>query len=576
MAFNLINFKKGTLAGLNTLKTRNEIEEGTFYLTIDTNKDTSRLYIGTGANTALPVNSNITTVTNKEDLTSSHAAPFNDGDFAYVTNGNILAVKIGDAWKQINTPPTEDDYKYLESVTYNLSVTNGVATIQWDGYRSDKDHVQGAFKVTGSNGITVSTTDGTAPDVDLLTISGDPATLSASAPTQAQQSTTISLSSTGNSASGSVVLAAGNNVQLTGTQDNITITATDTVNASLAITAGSGTGANQSTNGFTVAVTDTNDTVRGDIDPLITVLSNEAGTTTETYHFVNGTAALPVYTKDEINRRLNALDGMKYRGSVGSGGTYTSLSQITSPAVGDTFKLSSDIENIPVAGNTTANAKAGDLLIANSSATPAETGGVITSGLYFDIIPSGNDIQEYGFTQQEHGINLYDKAAEEAIGGIKLAAGTEMAVSDTWDSATHQQTITVNHATISSATNGKPTTGTAQNQEMGTAITINAVTGLTTENGHVTGVAVTPYVLKDTNLTLTSISSSATAPATGNNVGKLATVSTALAGQDGNNDPLNLTAAAVNFASDNLQVTAAAGTGGANDQVKMNFVWGQF
>lgn len=35
MAFDLINFKKGTLAGLNTLKTNNGIEEGTFYLTID-------------------------------------------------------------------------------------------------------------------------------------------------------------------------------------------------------------------------------------------------------------------------------------------------------------------------------------------------------------------------------------------------------------------------------------------------------------------------------------------------------------------------------------------------------------
>ena len=570
MAFNLINFKKGTLAGLNTLKQNNGIEEGTFYLTIDTNKDTSRLYIGTGANTALPVNSNITTVTNKEDLSSSHAAPFNDGDFAYVTNGNILAVKIGDAWKQINTPPTAADYKYLESVTYNLSVSNGVATIQWDGYRSDNDHILGSFKVAGSNGITVSTTDGTDPDVDLLTISGDPATLSASAPTQAQQSTTISLSSTGNSASGSVVLTAGDNVKLTGTQDNITIAATDTVNESLAITAGSNAG--QSTNGFTVAVIDSHETVRGDIDPLITVLSNEAGTTTETYHFVNGTAALPVYTKDEINRRLNALDGMKYRGSVGTGGTYTSLSQITSPAVGDTFKLKEDLQNIPVVGNTTENAKAGDLLIANSSATPKETGGVITSGLYFDIIPSGNDIQEYSFTNQTNGINLYDEAANEPIGGIKLVAGTEMAVSDNWDSTTNQQTITVTHATISSATNGNPTTGTAQNQEMGTAITINAVTGLTTENGHVTGVAVTPYVLKDTNLTLTSISSSATAPATGNDVGKLATVSTALAGQDGKGDPLNLTAAAVNFASDNLQVTAAAGTGEANDQVKMNFV----
>ena len=574
MAFNLINFKKGTLAGLNTLKQNNGIEEGTFYLTIDTNKDTSRLYIGTGANTALPVNSNITTVTNKAELTSVHAAPFNDGDFAYVTNDNILAVKIGNVWQQINTPPTPDDYKYLESVVYNLSVTNGVATIQWSGHRSDEEDIQGAFKVTGTNGITVSTTDGTDPDVDLLTISGDPATLSASAPTTANQSTTISLSSTGNSASGSVVLSAGDNVELTGTQNNITIAATDTVNESLAITAGSNAG--QSTNGFTVAVTDSNDTVRGDVDPLITVLSNEAGTTTETYHFVNGTAALPVYTKDEINRRLNALDGMKYRGSVGTGGTYTSLSQITSPAVGDTFKLKDDLQNIPVAGNTTENAKAGDLLIANSSATPAETGGVITSGLYFDIIPSGNDIQEYSFTNQTNGINFYDEAINEAIGGIKLTAGTEMAVSDNWDSTTHQQTITVNHATISNAADGNPSTGAAQNQEMGTPITINAVTGLTTENGHVTGVAVTPYVLKDTNLTLTSISSNATAPATGNDVGKLATVSTALAGQDGKGDPLNLAAAAVNFASDNLQVTAAAGTGGANDQVKMNFVWGQF
>ena len=93
MAFNLINFKKGTLTGLNSLKSNSGIEEGTFYLTIDENKQTSRLYIGTGATTALPVNSNITVVTKATDLTDAHAANFNDGDFAYVTTGNILAVK---------------------------------------------------------------------------------------------------------------------------------------------------------------------------------------------------------------------------------------------------------------------------------------------------------------------------------------------------------------------------------------------------------------------------------------------------------------------------------------------------
>lgn len=131
MAFNLINFKKGTLAGLNTLKTNNGIEEGTFYLTIDENKETSRLFIGTGTSTALPVNSNIVTVTNRSELNSTLlATPFNDGDFAYVTSENILAVKIGNQWQQINTPPTAQDYKYLSSADFNITTANGVATIE--------------------------------------------------------------------------------------------------------------------------------------------------------------------------------------------------------------------------------------------------------------------------------------------------------------------------------------------------------------------------------------------------------------------------------------------------------------
>ena len=93
MAFNLINFKKGTLAGLNAIKQAGTVEEGTFYLTIDNNKQTSRLYIGTGTTTALPVNSNIAVVTNRSDLSNAHATNFNDGDFAYVTSENILAVR---------------------------------------------------------------------------------------------------------------------------------------------------------------------------------------------------------------------------------------------------------------------------------------------------------------------------------------------------------------------------------------------------------------------------------------------------------------------------------------------------
>ena len=126
MAFNLINFKKGTLAGLNNLKTNSGIEEGTFYLTIDDAKQTSRLYIGTGATTALPVNSNITVVTNASDLTTAHATNFNDGDFAYVTTGNILAVKYSNAWTQINAV---NDANVVSTLTPTITTTNNTATI---------------------------------------------------------------------------------------------------------------------------------------------------------------------------------------------------------------------------------------------------------------------------------------------------------------------------------------------------------------------------------------------------------------------------------------------------------------
>ena len=127
MAFNLINFKKGTLARLETLKSNSGVEEGTFYLTIDDQKQTSRLFIGTSATTALPVNSNISIVANTSDLDAAGAAtPFNDGDFAYVSNGNILAVKIGNAWHQINAP----DSRAVKSLTPSITTTGGIATIQ--------------------------------------------------------------------------------------------------------------------------------------------------------------------------------------------------------------------------------------------------------------------------------------------------------------------------------------------------------------------------------------------------------------------------------------------------------------
>ena len=95
--FNLINFKRGTLASLQAL-TSAQIEEGTFYLTLEEGSgapESARLFIGRnidGTKKVVPVNQGIVTVTNVEDL-NTLAGNFQAGDFAYVSNGNILAVR---------------------------------------------------------------------------------------------------------------------------------------------------------------------------------------------------------------------------------------------------------------------------------------------------------------------------------------------------------------------------------------------------------------------------------------------------------------------------------------------------
>ena len=538
MAFNLINFKKGTMAKLKTL-TSSQIEDGTFYLTIDDNTKTSRLFIGNGGE-ALPVNHSIITVADTTAL--NNQTQYQDGDFAYVTSGNILAVRQGGSWRQINSPPGDSDKKFLQSVAYNISVKDGVATIEWDGTRSDNEHVKQSFTVEGDNGVSVSAS-GSA-----ITVSGDPATLASSA--VASNATTVSLSSAGNTASGSIAISGGANVTLSGNANNITIAAKDTTNKALDVTAEAA--------GFKVQVTDTNNNpVEDTIDPVITYLTNEAGTTTGSVHFVSGTAALPVYSKDEINRRLSALDGMTYRGTVGTDGSAgTSVGNIQNPAKGDTFKVVSDLSNIPLKSGT-GTAKLGDLLIANGT----ETDGVITSGLYYDIIPSGNDIDtQYSVISDTNGIKIHNVTANNDIGSIKIAAGSQIAVSD---SGTNNKTVTIAHGTISNATDGNPSNATAKTQSNAGSITVNAVTGLTTNNGHVTAVEVTPYTIVDTNASLTSVADTVTVANDRASVKTAVTLTSSANAATTKEDTFSI-------GSDNLKVTASG------KDVTMNFVWGTF
>lgn len=102
---NLIKFKRGTSQNLATIKANNQGEDGAFYLTIDDEDKSSRLYVGRSNGKIVPVNQGIYTVTEITDLTSSvNSGKLQPGDFAYVTgtaaenytDGNILAYWTGD------------------------------------------------------------------------------------------------------------------------------------------------------------------------------------------------------------------------------------------------------------------------------------------------------------------------------------------------------------------------------------------------------------------------------------------------------------------------------------------------
>ena len=579
MAFNLIKFKKGTLAGLETLKTNNQVEEGTFYLTIDEGKNTSRLFIGTNGTTALPVNHSIITVATTTDLdSSSNTTPYQDGDFAYVTQGNILAVKKGNAWVQINAP----DSRAIKDLTPSIATNSGVATITWTLRDQNNNAIQTndatpvapAISMKGANGITVSSEDRE------ITITGDSYQLSSAAVVQNSDTATISLKhgADGNTSAGSITVTGGDNVSITGTANNVVISANDSTISDVIV-------ANHATSGFNITVKDTsNASDTAQLDPKITLGTHTAAS--DQISFVNGVANLPVYTKDEIDAQNRSINAMVYKGTIGadSNAYASSISGITAngmPAlhVGDTFKLLGDSTatyNVPTRGGGTVVAHGGDLIIANGTES---SGDITADSLYYDIVPSGDEKTVYkglGAQNTGNGIQVED-GTNTIIASLEVAAGTQMAVSSshTGDNG-EKAVVTVSHAQISTSTNGNVSTGTltsTNTQAIGGELIINAVTGLTTNNGHVTGVTVTPFKVVDTQAKLDTTNSrvAITATPASGSVGNYATVTSTVALVDEDNAAINSKDLAFKLGSDNLTITKSG-----DDKVMANFVWGSF
>ena len=526
-----VKFLKGTQSNFNGLT---QFTDGAFYLTTDTD----RLYFAQSSTECVPLNQFIRTVTWEQfnALTTTQVAK---GDYYYVPEKNILAVcKDNNAtltWTQLN-PDTNDNTTFNEmnfegSVTENtVTITEKLKEYNVIAGKQTGNATVGNLKLKGTNGIAL-TTENTAKSTT-ITVEGDTYSLSANmndarqyeagkayhvgdiivingqyqrckTEVSADQNKSaaailgsfeslnagISLVSANGQKSSTFGFKAGKNVQIGQTDGEITVSATDTTlkeKDGFSIS-------NNATQGFDIKVSDTSNTVvGGTLDPVIKVGSSSV-------HFVNGEANLPVYTTSEIDSKFKGLNGMTYKGTVGTG-TLPNL-PTSNVSSGDTYMVAAD---------TTVNSKAvknGDLFIATG---PEGADGYIPSDeITWTYVPSGDDSFKNSTYEGNAtpGSNKWGikEVAGSSIGDIQLVAGTNMSISSTLGgpdkNSTAAMITTINHGSVGAVSVTDTTNATPQGGPTETS-TFTAVTGVGRDsNGHVASVTTKEFKIKDTKYT---------------------------------------------------------------------------
>lgn len=465
-----VGFKRGLHASLPI----NSATEGVFYLTTDT----ERFYVGKNDGTLAELNKSVRTVSEVKNLPALAGTDVAVGDFYYAIKENILAVCIessstasGKDWRQVN-PDTDTDTK-VHSVSFAAATASNIATITETIKMADKDgnvltnqDKTATFKIKGGNGVKVSSSGSE------VTLTGD-------------YNHTVVSTGTVNEAGIDLMASGtkqGDTIKIKGGNNNVTVAA-DAANKTITIsskdtTVKSGTLDFEAATGKISLVLkdqDGNNLVNiSDTDKIFYKVGDDA---TE---YVPG-QTLPVYTKTQVDSLFKGLNGLTYKGTVGSTGTITSL-PTTNVESGDMYLVSGT--GATGSGKT---GKTGDLFIATG--TEDASTGFISGTITWTFVPSGDDAQTdttyYGAATAgtTHSWKLKDKGGSTQ-GGIDLNPGTAIELSSTTGTDNNGQllTTTIKHADISRTDDIKdapPTTGN----------TTQVITGVETNaQGHVTKV----------------------------------------------------------------------------------------
>ena len=557
-----IQFLLGTQANLEKyISGSSTAAEGTFYLT----DDAHRLYVGTSLGTAVPVNEGVITVSNLDTLKTISAHP---GEFYYVTNGNILCVYTGKEWVQINN----NTNTYVKATDTVVSLADQVATITTKYTMNDgTTPISDSWNLAVAEGVKVSI-DAATDKVILTGVVNDSFGVSA-----ASNIATVTLRDSFSNEKTFKVKTGDTNTMTVGASaegDAVVLNVKNMANTGLKVT--------PEATGFRVGVTDIMGTQSDVINPSIKVGASSDDTKHKTLNFVNGTATLPIYTKEEIDDIKLALNAMTYRGLVGTSASSTNPQKVIkawatvkdgSAEIGDTYLFA---EQVTDGSNV------------YSKGTMAIARGVETNG----VIPAGNVIWDFVEstvnTDTKYELNNQATAAGTVgfvqlvgkLGGITESGkkvffedGTAIKASVTVDNDGHAHISFAHEGITASKTTGTVAQGVAtyasSNDKSEKATTITTIESITVNaQGHVTNLKTNTITLKDTNAVINSVGMSVGAA----NAAKEVVLTSSVQLKDGAGTTMTAKTGTLKMKSDTLVFNQAD----SGKTLGIDLVWGSF
>ena len=224
-------------------------------------------------------------------------------------------------------------------------------------------------------------------------------------------------------------------------------------------------------------------------------------TTQPVYHTitVDGTATTvynqnslgSFYSASEIDRKIDGLGAMHYRGTVGTNGDKTTL-PTSNVHVGDTYMVVTD----EIGPNS--DSRIGDLYIATGT---TDTNGIITSNLKWELVPAGNDIDtQYQFQVSNNKIQQRVKGTAAWTDIATIAGGNKLTAS------TSGSTITIDHDPIDNL----PSSEVGTNSDLSSSNRSFKVPKFTVDDyGHITTAGETTLTLPEDKNTTYSVTAGA-------------------------------------------------------------------